>query len=40
MVFRKRGSKALPELAREVFLEALRSGLSQSAAATVAGVSH
>ena len=39
MAFRNRGSKA-PESAREEFLEALRSGLSQSAAATVAGVSH
>jgi IS30 family transposase len=39
MAFRIRGSKA-PESAREEFLEALRSGLSQSAAATVAGVSH
>jgi IS30 family transposase len=39
MAFRNRGSKA-PESAREQFLEALRSGLSQSAAATVAGVSH
>ena len=39
MGFRKQGSKA-PGWAREYFLEALRSGLSQSAAATVAGVSH
>ncbi len=39
MAFRNRGSKA-PESAREDFLEALRSGMSQSAAATVAGVSH
>nr|CRL68108.1 transposase, IS30 family [Mycolicibacterium malmesburyense] len=39
MGFRNRGSKA-PGSAREEFLEALRSGLSQSAAATVAGVSH
>jgi transposase, IS30 family len=40
MAFRKRGCKQVPESAREAFLEALRSGLSQSAAATVAGVSH
>lgn len=40
MAFRKQGSKDVPGEAREVFLEALRSGLSQSAAATVAGVSH
>ena len=40
MGFRKHGSKDVPESARGVFLEALRSGLSQSAAATVAGVSH
>jgi hypothetical protein len=40
MGFRKHGSKEVPEAARGVFLEALRSGLSQSAAATVAGVSH
>ncbi|BBX66708.1 hypothetical protein MPSYJ_01690 [Mycolicibacterium psychrotolerans] len=40
MGFRKQGSKEVPGPAREVFLEALRSGLSQSAAATVAGVSH
>lgn len=39
MAFRNRGSKA-PESARGEFLEALRSGLSQSAAATAAGVSH
>jgi IS30 family transposase len=39
MGFRKQGSKA-PESAREEFLKALKSGLSQSAAATVAGVSH
>jgi IS30 family transposase len=39
MAFRNRGSKA-PESAREEFLEALRSGVSQSAAATVAGVSQ
>jgi IS30 family transposase len=40
MGFRKRGSKEVPDSAREDFLEALSSGLSQSAAATVAGVSH
>ena len=40
MGFRKRGSKSVPESAREVFLEALKSGLSQSAAATLAEVSH
>jgi IS30 family transposase len=40
MGFRRHGSKVVPESAREVFLEALKSGLSQSAAATVAGVSH
>ena len=39
MGFRKHGSKA-PESAREVFLEALSSGLSRSAAAAMAGVSH
>lgn len=38
MGFRAQGSKAVPESAREVFLEALKSGLSQSAAATLAGV--
>jgi len=40
MGFRKHGSKDVPASAREDFLEALRSGLSQSAAATVAGVSR
>jgi IS30 family transposase len=40
MGFRKQGCKQVPESAREDFLEALRSGLSQSAAATVVGVSH
>ena len=40
MVFRRQGCKQVPELAHEDFLEALRSGLSQSAAATLAGVSH
>jgi IS30 family transposase len=40
MGFRKQGCKQVPESAREDFLEALRSGLSQSAAATVAGVHH
>jgi transposase, IS30 family len=38
--FGEQGSKDVPGAAREVFLEALRSGLSQSSAATVAGVSH
>ena len=38
MGFRAYGSKEVPESAREVFLEALKSGLSQSTAATVAGV--
>lgn len=40
MGFRRQGSNDVPASAREVFLEALRSGLSQSAAATVAAVSH
>ncbi|WP_319452452.1 MULTISPECIES: IS30 family transposase [unclassified Mycobacterium] len=40
MGFRKHGCNQVPESAREEFLEALRSGLSQSAAAAVAGVSH
>ena len=40
MSFRKRGCTRVPVSARGVFLKALRSGLSQSAAATVAGVSH
>jgi transposase, IS30 family len=40
MGFRKQGSKEVPDSARRDFLEALNSGLSQSAAATVAGVSH
>ncbi len=40
MSFRKRGCTRVPVLARGVFLKALRSGLSQSAAGTVAGVSH
>ena len=39
MGFRKQGSREVPESARDVFLEALRSGLSQSAAATMAEVS-
>ena len=38
MAFRKQGSKGVPGSTREVFLDALRSGSSQSAAATVAGV--
>ena len=38
MGFRAHGSKEVPESARGVFFEALSSGLSQSAAATVAGV--
>jgi IS30 family transposase len=40
MGFRVQGSKRVPESAREAFLAALRSGLSQSAAATIAGVHH
>src|SRR5260370_11355605 len=40
MAFRKQGCKQVGGSARGVFLEALRSGWSQSAAATVAGVSH
>jgi IS30 family transposase len=40
MGFRKHGSKGVPESARKDFLDAVRSGLSQSAAATAAGVSH
>src|SRR4051794_2697754 len=40
MAFRKQGCKEVPASARGVFLDALRSGLSQAAAATVAGVSH
>ena len=40
MGFRKCGSNNVPESAREVFFKELRSGSSQSAAATVAGVSH
>jgi IS30 family transposase len=40
MAFRKRGCKQVPASARDDFLEALRSGLSQSAASTVAGVHH
>ena len=39
MGFRMRGSKGVPESARGEFREALRSGLSPAAAATVAGVS-
>lgn len=39
MAFRKQGQPA-PESAREVFFEALKSGVSRSAAATVAGVSQ
>lgn len=38
MGFRGRGCKQVPEAAREIYLAALRSGVSQSAAATVAGV--
>jgi len=34
------GRKLVPESAREDFLDALRSGLSQSAAATLVGVTH
>jgi IS30 family transposase len=40
MGFRKMGSNRLPESVREDFVAALRSGMSQAAAATVAGVSH
>jgi IS30 family transposase len=40
MGFRKHGCNQVPESALEDFLEALRSGLSRSAAAAVAGVSH
>ena len=40
MGFRPQGSKAVPVQARGVFLESVRSGLSFTAAATVAGVSH
>jgi IS30 family transposase len=40
MGFRKHGCREVPESAREVFLEALMTGASQSAAATVAGVHH
>jgi transposase, IS30 family len=36
----KHGRKLVPESAREDFLDALRSGLSQSAAATLVGVTH
>jgi IS30 family transposase len=40
MGFRVQGCKRVPGSAREVFLEALGSGRSVAAAATVAGVSH
>lgn len=40
MGFRPRGSKQVPQSAREVFLQAVRSGSSWAAAATLAGVSH
>ena len=40
MGFRRHGSKDVPESAREVFLAAVRTGVSQSVAATLAGVSH
>ncbi|WP_029114794.1 IS30 family transposase [Mycobacterium sp. URHB0044] len=40
MAFRKQGCKQVPESAHGVFLDALKSGLSRSAAATVAGVCH
>jgi IS30 family transposase len=40
MGFRKHGCNQVPESALEDFLEALRSGLSRSGAAAVAGVSH
>jgi len=39
MAFRRQGSKEVPESAREVFQESLRSGLSPARAATIAGVS-
>jgi IS30 family transposase len=39
MAFRSRGSRGVPESVREVFWESVRSGLSPTAAATVAGVS-
>jgi IS30 family transposase len=38
MAFRSRGSRGLPDSVREVFWESVRSGLSPTAAATVAGV--
>jgi IS30 family transposase/transposase len=40
MGFRPHGSKQVPESAREVFVQAVRSGASQSSAAALAGVSH
>jgi transposase, IS30 family len=40
MGFGKHGRKLVLESAREDFLDALRSGLSQSAAATLVGVTH
>ena len=40
MGFRKQGSKGVAESVREEFLEALKSGLSQSAAAVRVGVSN
>lgn len=40
LVCRKPGGQPLPESVREKFLAALRCGLSPTAAATVAGVSH
>lgn len=40
MGFRQQGSKDVPAGTREVFLAALGSGLSRSAAATIASVSH
>lgn len=40
MGFRPYGSKAVPAQARGVFLESVRSGMSFTAAATIAGVSH
>lgn len=39
MAFRRQGSKAVPESAREDFWTAVRSGLSPARAATIAGVS-
>ena len=40
MGFRESGSKDVSAAARQVFLDAVRSGMSRTAAATAAGVSH